>query len=158
MQIQIRYQHRDRPSSEVINLSPDEYFDPIDEGEFLSVRSMARFQEGYRYTPFRPNELKWIILEITDGAEFWKIRTQYLDGERSLMHHSQSSDGSEEIIHQIWFSIERYQTIRTQKEPGKQWTVVMNHLGVEAPNGLASEQDYLGRWSWDELLAFGDVS
>ncbi|SRR5712691_9344365 len=158
MRIQIRYQHRDRSSPEVINLSPDEYFDPIDEGDVLTVESVAKFEDAYRYTPFSPTELKWTVLEITDGTKFWKIRTQFLDGMRSLMLHSQSSDGGEEIIHSIEISAGCVQTIRTLKEPGKQWSVVMNHLDVETPVTLEAEQNFLGTWSWEERNAFGNVS
>src|SRR4051794_15335724 len=142
MDIRIRYQRRDEATPRVLELLPQDYFDPLDPGETLSVRSVPRLLDTYEYTPHRAEELRWTVVEITDGAAFWRVRTQLLDGMRSLMHHSQESDGSEEIIHQTELGPNCWHTTRTLKQPGKAWTVVMNSLRVERPTHFA-ESRYL---------------
>jgi hypothetical protein len=138
-------------------LSPTDYFEPLDPGETLSVQSVPRRLETYQYTRYQANELLWTVVEITDGADFWRVRTQLLDGMRSLMLHSQSSDGTEEIIHQTRLGRKCWHTIRTLKQAGKSWTVVMNHLTVERPVRFTENRDLCGAWSFEELKAFGDV-
>ncbi len=157
MDIRIRYQRLDEATPRFLELSPSEYFDPLDPGEILSVRSVPRLLETYQYTPHKAEELRWTVVEIKDGADFWHVRTQFLNGMRSLMHHSQQSDGTEEIIHQTELSPRCWHTIRTLKQAGKTWTVVMNSLTVERPARFARSRDFCRLWLWEELLAFGDV-
>jgi hypothetical protein len=157
MDIRIRYQRRDEATPRVLELSPEEYFDPLDPGETLSVRSVPRLLDTYQYTPHPAEELRWTIVEITDGATFWRVRTQFLDGMRALMHHSQESDGSEEIIHQSELCSGCWHTIRTLKEAGKTWTVVMDSLTVERPVHLDESRDCCESWSFEDLQRFGDV-
>ena len=75
-----------------------------------------------------------------------------------MMTHSQSSDGSEEIIHSTEVLPDHWHTIRTQKQPGESWAVVMNALTVERP-GVRTERDesLCGSCTWDEMRAFGGV-
>jgi hypothetical protein len=157
MEIRIRYQRRDETTPRVLELSPEEYFDPLNPGEPLMVRSVPKFLDTYQYTPLGPDELRWTEAEITDGAAFWRVRTLLLDGMRSLMHHSQESDGSEEIIHQTELGPQVWHTVRTLKQAGKAWTVVMNSLTVERRAHFAESRDYCELWSFEELKAFGNV-
>ena len=57
MQIRIRYQRRDEPTPRVLELSPEEYFDPLNPGETLSVRSVPRLAETWQYTPHPADEV-----------------------------------------------------------------------------------------------------
>ncbi len=157
MQIRIRYQRRDEATPHELELSPEEYFDPLDPGETLSVRSVPRFDNGHEYTPYPADELAWTVIYIEDGAAFWRIRTQLLDGMRSLMHHTQDSDGSEEIIHSTEIDSRCWHIVRTLKETGKEWTVVANSLTDERPDTLAAYTDFQCGHSRDQMEAFGDV-
>jgi hypothetical protein len=76
---------------------------------------------------------------------------------RSLMHHSQESDGSEEIIHQTELGPLCWHTIRTLKQAGKLWAVVTNSLTVERPVSFAESRNLCDLWSFEELKAFGNV-
>jgi hypothetical protein len=76
---------------------------------------------------------------------------------RSLMHHSQESDGAEEVIHATKLGPHCWHTIRTLKEPGQSWAVVMNNLTVERPVQLRTSRDLCKAWSFDELKSFGGV-
>jgi hypothetical protein len=157
MEIRIRYQRRDEATQRVLELSPEDYFDPLNPGETLSVRSVPRLLDTYQYTPHRADELLWTVVEITDGKSFWRVRTQLIDGMRSLMHHSQRSDGSEEIIHSTELGPFCWHTIRTLKQAGQAWAVVMNSLTVERPVSFADSRNFCDPWTFEELKAFGKV-
>jgi hypothetical protein len=157
MQVRIRYQRFDEASPRELVLSPEEYFDPLNPGEKLSVRSVPRLLNAREYTPFRADELRWTVVEISDGESFWRVRTQLLDGMRAFMHHTQSSDGSEEIIHSTELCPGWYHTIRTLKQPGKEWAMVVNSLMVDRAGKPWSSENFCERWSFEELKLFGDV-
>ena len=157
MEIRIHYQRRDEATPRVLELSPEDYFDPLNPGETLSVRSVPRLLDAYQYTSHRAEELCWTVLEITNGVEFWRVRTQLLDGKRSLMHHLQVSDGSEEIIHSTELGPQCWHTTRTLKEPGRTWAVVLNTLTVERPVSFTESRYFCESSSFEELKAFGDV-
>lgn len=80
-----------------------------------------------------------------------------LAGKRSLMHHTQQENDTEEIIHSTELGPACWHTIRTLKRPGKSWTVVMNSLTVERPNSFTENRGYEGKWSFEERMAFGDI-
>jgi hypothetical protein len=157
MRIQIRYQLHDEPTPREFELSPEEYFDPLEPDEELSVRCVPRLNDTYLYTPYSADDICWTIVEITDGEEFWKVRTQLLDGMRSLMHHTEESDGSEEIISSTELYPGCWHILRTLKAPGRSWALVTNTLTVERPGRLAKDQDFGGRVSYENRKAFGEV-
>lgn len=157
MRITIRYQVRDESTSRQLELTPDEYFDPPDPGERLNVRSVARRMETHHYTSFSAKELAWTLLEITEGTDFWRVRTQFLDGQRSCMQHTQQSDGSEEIIHQSRLSEHCWHTVRVLKESGKLWATTCDSLIVEQATTLTSHKDIAERTSFADRIAFGNV-
>lgn len=158
MEIRIRYQLRMETTPRTLELSPEDYFDPLTPGEKLSVRSIPRLFDTYQYTAHHADDLRWTVVEINDGASFWRVRTQLLDGMRSLMHHSQESDGSEEIIHATELGPLCWHTIRTLKKPGQTWAVVMNSLMVEGPPvQMVESRGFCDSYSFEELNAFGTV-
>jgi len=140
-----------------MDLSPDEYFDPLDPDKAFWVQSVPRLLNAYVYTPYSADELEWTVLEIRDGTEFWIVRTQLLDGVRSFMHHSQQTDGTEEIIHSTELTHGCWHTVRTLKQPGKLWAVVTNSLTVEQSGNLTADRSYCERQSFEERKAFGGV-
>lgn len=157
MRIRIRYQRRDEVTPREMELSPEDYFDPLNPGETLSVRSVPRLLSTHEYTSYPADQLAWTVVEITDGPKLWRIRTQLLDGIRSHMHHSQDSDGSEEIIHQTEISPGCWHTVRTLKQSGKLWAVVLDSLTVERPGELAADKNFCERQSFETMKAFGDI-
>ncbi len=157
MKIRIEYLRRDEAIPRVLELSPEEYFDPLDEGEELSVRSVPKYLQEFVYTGHNAEDLWWTVLNIIDGTAFWRVRSQFLDGLKSLMLHSVESDGSEEIIHQTEISPQCWHTIRTLKQPGKSWAVVMNNITNDQPGLPTGSQNFCGGWSFDQMKAFGDI-
>lgn len=123
----------------------------------LSVRSVPRLNDPYLYTPHAAPDLRWTVVEVSDGSSSWRVRTQLLDGMRCLMHHSREGDGSEEIIHATELSPGCWHTVRTLKLPGQSWAVVMNSLDVDRPARLSESRNLCERWSFEELMGFGNV-
>ncbi|NTW16608.1 MAG: hypothetical protein HGA41_04005 [Syntrophaceae bacterium] len=99
----------------------------------------------------------WTVLDISDGTAFWRVRTQLIDGLKSLMTHSVESDGSEEIIHQTEISPQCWHTIRTLKQAGKSWAVVMNNVTNDQPGQPVGNHNFCGNWSLVQMKAFGDI-
>jgi hypothetical protein len=157
MEIRIRYQRRDETTPRLLELAPEDYFDPLNPGETLSVRSVPRLLDTYQYTPHRADELCWTEVEITDGDSFWRVRSQLIDGMRVLMHHVQTSQGSEEIIHATELGPLCWHTIRTLKQPGKSWAIVVNSITVERPVHLTESRNLCEPWSFEELKTFGSA-
>jgi len=72
MLIRIRYQGRGEATPREIEISPDDYFDPLNPGETLSVRSVPRLSNTHEYTAYPAEQLAWTVMEITNGSEFWR--------------------------------------------------------------------------------------
>jgi hypothetical protein len=158
MVIIIRFLRRGESAPHTLELSPEEYFDPPDNGEVLVVRSVPKYQDAYRYTGYKEEDMCWTVLDVSDGSDFWRVRSQLLEGARSQMTHSSQPDGSEEIIHQTEICPGCWHTIRTLKLPSQSWAVTMNHLTVEKPGHLSGDRDFCGKWSFQDLKAFGEVA
>jgi hypothetical protein len=50
-----------------------------------------------------------------------------------------------------------WHTIRTLRQAGKAWAVVMNSLTVEQLGERPESRDFCGPWSFEQMKAFGDV-
>jgi hypothetical protein len=157
MKIQIRYQLRGETTPRALDLSPQEYFDSLQPGESLSIRSAPRLLDTYQYTYHQASELFWTVVEVTEDESFWRVRTQLMDGMRAIMHHSQQSDGTEEIIHATELGPMCWHTIRTLRQFGKRWTVVLNSITIEQPMLFTESRNLCESWSFDELKTFGSV-
>ncbi len=157
MTIRIQYLRSGETAPRSIKLSPEEYFGPLEEGDTFSVDSVPRCQDAYEYTGQPADALRWTVVDVADNSEFRRMRTQLLDGTHSMMTHSLDSKGGEEIIHTTEICLGCWHTIRTLKEPGKAWTVVMSHLTPEGPAPLLQDHQYCGSWSFDEMKSFGAV-
>lgn len=157
MKIHIEFLRHDETLPRVLELSPEEYFDPLDEGEELSVNSVPKHLEEFTYTGFGAEDLRWAVLDISDGTVFKRIRSQFLDGLKSLMTHSLDSEGREEIIHQTEISPYCWHTVRTLREPGNSWAVVMNNIIKDHPDQPYENLNFCGEWTFDQMKAFGNI-
>lgn len=148
----ILYQLRSERTPRSITLAPKDYFDPIDPSENGKQEVIPRFDHAYQYTQHSPDELKWTVLlgGPIDGSV---IRTQFLNGRRSMMTHRADADGYEEIIHSTAIGEDGMLTLRTVKKPGQAWAVLLSNYSVKDSIG---ESNHTG-WSWDEMHAFCGV-
>lgn len=147
--IRIRYQLRSEALTHRIDLNPEEYFDPLEPGETYSGNGVERFTHAYQYTRHSPDELKWTVLEGAPEPGSI-IRTQFLDGRRSMMTHRSDANGYEEIIHSTELGGASILIIRTIKLSGQAWSVAMSNYSV---NDSIGEDRHVG-WSSEERVAF----
>lgn len=158
MQVWIKYQVHGEHDARVLTMTPQEYFDPLDEEEHdWTAESTPKHQDAYEYTGRPAKDLRWTILEVLDGKKFWRVRTQFLDGASSMMTHTQDSDGNEEIIHQTEILPGCWQIIRTLKPAGQTWTVVFSHMAPVGSKPLVTVRGYCGQWTFEEMKQFASV-
>src|SRR5262249_20998799 len=147
--VRITYQLRTESEPQCIELSPETYFELSKPGETSESDAIPKFDHAYQYTGYSADELKWTLLE--GGPEKGSVvRTQFLDGLRSMMTHRADADGYEEIIHSTVIGSGGLLILRTVKFPGQSWSVVMSNYSV---NHSLGESKQVG-WSPEELTAF----
>jgi hypothetical protein len=150
--IRIIYQLRCESRPRSIELSPDDYFDPLDPGENYEANGIPRWDHAYQYTGHTADEVKWTVLE--NGPKKGSIvRTQFLDGRRSMMTHRADADGYEAIIHFTAIGEAGLLIVRTVKQPGQAWAVVMSNYSI---NHSIGESKQVG-WSFEEMQAFCNI-
>ncbi len=80
----------------------------------MSVTSLPMHDEAHVYTSVPADRLKWTLLHVADGRDSWRVRTQFLNGDRYLMIHSAGSDACAAIIHQTEIQLGVRHTVRTR--------------------------------------------
>lgn len=126
IQIRITYKKRKDPSLSSIDLNPEEYFDPLVEGENYQEAGIPKYNHTWEYLNEVINELEWTIEEISGTNEDRTIRTEFLTGGVNWMIHRKDKSGYEEIIHNTEIAANISHVIRTQKESEGFWTVNTN--------------------------------
>src|SRR5262249_1795558 len=146
--IRITYQLRSELTPRRVELTPEEYYDPLGPGETYERDAIPRFDHAYEYTEHSADDLKWTVL---DGGPIkgTVIRTQLLDGRRSMMTHRADADGYEEIIHSTGIGEGGFLIVRTAKRPGQSWSVTCSVYSVKDAEW---EDKHVG-WSFEEMQA-----
>jgi hypothetical protein len=158
MNVLITYLVRNETESRVLELLPEAYFEPLDDLDVSwRIDDVPKHQDAFEYTGYLAENLCWTVLEIRDGNSLRRVRTQFLDGISSMMTHLVDPDGSEEIIHQTEVCAGCWHTIRTSRQAGKAWTVVMNEVTAVGSNRLLRDRGYCGRWSFEAMQEFGNL-
>lgn len=159
--IRITYLAKGAASPVVLDLTPQAYYDPIGDGESYGRDGVPKFDHAWQYTPHRARDLLWTVLEVDaaggDRPTRTVIRTQLLDGTRSMMTHRADADGYEEIIHSTEIDPGRWHIVRTSKPAGCLWSVTMNNLTEEGSGTREPGPDFCGCWSCEQRLAFCEV-
>jgi hypothetical protein len=150
--VRITYQLRSEKTPRSLELTPAEYYDPLGPGETYERGAIPRFHHAYQYTEHSTDDLKWTVLE-GGPIKGSVIRTQFLDGRRSMMTHRADADGSEEIIHTTAIGYEGLLIVRTAKWPGQSWAVTNSGYSENDANW---EEQQVG-WSFEEMQVFGRV-
>lgn len=55
-------------NAEVLNIAPEEYFDPLEEDELMELDSTPKYLEQYKYITEEYKKLSWTILQIYDSS------------------------------------------------------------------------------------------
>jgi hypothetical protein len=147
--IRITYQLRSESTPRSMELTLQQYYDPLGPGQTHDHGPIPRFHHAYQYTEHSADDLKWTVLE-GGPLEGSVIRTQLLDGRRSMMTHRADANGYEEIIHSTAVGEGGLLIVRTRKWPGEAWSVVESAYSV---NDRSWERK-VREWSSEELRAF----
>ena len=150
--IRITYQLRSETTLRSLELTPEEYYHPLEQNETYERGAIPRFHHAYQYTKHSADDLRWTVLEGGPIAGS-VIRTQFLDGRRSMTTHRTDANGYEEIIHSTAVGEGRLLIVRTVKKPGQAWAVVSSGCLV---NDATWEGIKVG-WSREEMQAFGKI-
>ncbi|WP_018343851.1 hypothetical protein [Cytophaga aurantiaca] len=106
MKIEITYKYKNKTSVESVDLTAEQYFDPIDEDENYEDDSIPRYDQTVDYiievdSTITEEDLEYSILEIQDSIESDKsIKTTYFGNESQLLYRI-DYDGFELIIQSI---------------------------------------------------------
>ena len=157
MDIEIRYLSKKTQEVQTLRLSPEEYFDPLEPGETFEEDGIPAYQYAFDYIGCSADELKWSIEKISGSKGTRLVRSQYLDGDRSMMEHVIDPDGSEEIILSNEIEKDKWHIIRIRKSPNGSWSVIRNGLIDETPQAKQINTDYEGDWQYEEMVNFGQI-
>jgi hypothetical protein len=150
--IRIIYQLRSETTPRSLELTPEEYYHPLEQDQTYERGAIPRFHHAFQYTKHSADDLKWTVLEggpILGSV----IRTQLLDGRRFMMTHRMDADGYEEIIHSTAVGEGGLLIVRTQKHAGQAWSVVSSSY---SENDRGWHEKAVG-WSRAEMQAFGKI-
>lgn len=158
MDITISYQLLNEDLPKTISIPNDEYYDPLEPDERSYLKDgIAKNPDPHSYLPIDAKDLKWLVLKEPTEDGFKYFRYQYFDGLNSFMCHSSTPDGTEEIIISANVNEQWCHVTRTLKEPGSNWTMVLNSL-VAYRIGDCSDPIFLtGSWSHEDLKVFGGI-
>lgn len=126
IQIRITYKVRNVLSSRSIELSPEDYFDPLEEGENYQEDGTPKYNHTWQYLNKAVDELEWVIEEVSGTTEDRIIRTEFLKDGINWMIHRRDKSGYEEIIHNTEIASNISHIIRTHKASEGIWTVNTN--------------------------------
>ncbi|MDM8528176.1 hypothetical protein QUF58_08170 [Anaerolineales bacterium HSG24] len=134
IQIKITYKRWQDEALQTVELTPDQYFDPLEEDETYYEDGIARYNSSWEYLPHVPvDELQWTFKEISGTNEDSTFYTEYQkNGRDNWMTHRVDHDGHEEIILSTDISNRIGHTIRLHKNEAGQWTVNTNMVHYDS--------------------------
>jgi hypothetical protein len=139
MKIRISYKIRDE-SEKSINLTPEEYFDPLDEDENYEDHGIAKFNHAEEYLEIPAERLEWTEIKITETKIGNRIRTQFSKDGKSWMSHQKDTDGYEEIIVMSRLNDLETNIARIHKDKNENWRINYNGVISDLADGSQTEK------------------
>lgn len=154
--IRFTYQTHDATLPVTFELSPSEYYDPLEsDAESYDVDGVPKYLSPHEYLSVRPDDLKFLIIQEPTSSGTRELRIQYLDGLRSHCIHSIWPDSTEELIHSTDIGADMYHIVRTEKNLDGYWSVILNTIGHHRDE--APIVDRCGRYNYKQLRVFWDT-
>ncbi len=138
MKIRIVYQVKNQ-SERFAQLTPEEYFDPLDGNENFEDDGIPKFNHAEEYLDVAIEKLEWTEIQITETKIEKNSRTQFFDKGKSWMCHIKDSSGYEEIIISSQLSNLDTHISRIHKE-NERWQVNLNSLITDLADGSQKEK------------------
>lgn len=139
MRIEIEYLQKDSDASKKISLLPEDYFDPLEDGEFFERDGIPRFNHDAEYISISNSRLVWSKLTIQGTDDDRTIVTNYYCDGETWMTHRIDPNGYEEIIHNTKIDRGTWHIIRTHKKKDGAWKVILNSVIYDLPDGSERE-------------------
>lgn len=139
MKIRICYKTKDELEKS-IDLTPEEYFDPIDEDETYENDAIPKYNHAEEYLEISTNLLEWTEIAVSETNQSHCIRTQYSDNGKSWMSHRKDLSGYEEIILSSQINSSNVHIARIHKDGNENWQVNYDGVITDLEDGSQSEQ------------------
>lgn len=139
IKIRISYKLRNREQIYHLELTPAQYFDPLEADETYYTDGIAKYNSTWEYLPHVvAEELEWSTKEIKGTCNDKIFHTIYLKNSQvNSMTHIKTPTGYEEIILNTEINAHLNHTIRICKVEGKLWQ--MNSNIVHYDSGTPEE-------------------
>lgn len=137
--IAMTYLLRDESEPQCVTFPPEAYFDQLEDGETYERDAIPRFNAAADYLDVSADRLRWTELVIEGTESDRRIRTEFLPGGYSWVSHRTDQDGYEEIITTTRLSKTDWHIVRVYKKANTPWTVCLNSLIVDQPDGSQME-------------------
>jgi hypothetical protein len=142
--VEIEYLVKDSVCPIIMRLTPQEYFEPVEEWESFENEAIPRYSLENEYLQVSIEQLMWTKLSISGTSEDKVIITNYHNNGDTLMIHRKDISGYEEIIHRTRIEKNETYIIRTHKEHEKDyWKVSTNNVIYDLDNGKQTEISFL---------------
>jgi len=123
MKIEIHYQKITDIEPQFKQLTPEEYFDPLEEDETsFETSGIPKFDFAGKYLNLSAEDLKWTDVRIQGTNNKYSLRTEYYKGGHS-MWHLKDFDGTEGICYTSQISDSKQQIVRLHKPVNSSWQV-----------------------------------
>ncbi len=141
MKIIIRYKVKDESES-YLDLTPEEYFDPLDEedNDNFEDHGIAKFNHAEEYLEIPAERLEWAEIEIIETEIAHNIRKQFSKDGKSWMSHRKDLDGYEEIIVMSQLNDLEVNIVRIHKMNNENWQVNYNGIIKDLADGSQTEK------------------
>ena len=158
MEVSLTYQLHDHGEPQKLELSPADFFDPLEAGESFWDDAVERHLLLHEYLGVEPARVKWMVARVSDGGRTRLTRAQYLDGDNVLMQHTVDEHQGEEIILSTRLPTGESHTIRVLKPGDASWSVTANMLIHDASvDDQPSITDLCRGWTFEERKTFCQV-
>lgn len=138
MTIKIEYLEKSNSRPIEIQLTPEEYFDSIEEGDTYEKDGIPKFRYVYEYLGLEVNKLVWSRENIY-GAIF---TTYYYNDGKTWVAYRCDLDGYEEIIHNTQIDELSCHIIRTCKKDNL-WQMLYNGIVYDNDDGSQGERRFI---------------
>lgn len=142
MKIEIHYQTLTNPKSQIVELKPEEYFDPIEENETFEADGIPKFNFTEEYLDISVQDLQWTDILIQGTDHDHNLRTTYYKGGHS-MWHSKNTDGTEEMCIATQISESELNIVRMSKTLNSSWKIVFNILSKVLADSSEEETKFV---------------
>lgn len=146
MRVILTFKLADAERAETRVFSPEEYFDPIEDGETYEEDAIPRLGHSWEYLGVDPGRLAYIRVEHRDdrgGLILSQLEEFYGEGRVSVGtnddFHRDGSLASEDLVITTEIRPQAFHILRLyRKSPSRTWTLILNGL-VTTQDGKPDE-------------------